>query len=182
MITPDISEVHVLEFCRGISTAPVCLIPVVPESGFEFGNCFNNVDTVVMERGGVAVYGWHLTEWPGVFIEAEQHSVWRRPDGFLLDPSPHRNGFSEIAFLPQPPLGIWTFQERRNKPLNNSHLVLDFLAAAADEGRERLKNGVASRQTIRRVQQQLARLVARYGSEPCGDARSPAALSKTTKP
>jgi hypothetical protein len=117
VITPDISLVHVREFCRGISAAEVCYVSVQPRLGFECGNCFNNVDSVVSESGGSAVYGWHITEWPGVFIEAEQHSVWRQSDGSLLDPSPHSHGFSRAAFLPDSALGEREFRDNVNQPL-----------------------------------------------------------------
>ena len=64
--------------------------------------CFPIVDEQIKAEGGTMVTGWALWEWPGVFIEAEFHAVWRSPDNSLVDLTPNRILPSEIAFLPDP--------------------------------------------------------------------------------
>ncbi|MFG0496894.1 hypothetical protein ACF8MH_06100 [Pseudomonas sp. YQ_13] len=49
------------------------------------GNCYWNVDAVVEEFGGTAVYGWDVSVWPKSHIVAMHHAVWQRPDGILED-------------------------------------------------------------------------------------------------
>lgn len=51
-------------------------------------HCFDNVAATVAARGGDSQHGWKIREWPGVYLEAEFHAVWRRPDGTLIDVSP----------------------------------------------------------------------------------------------
>ncbi|EHR6439713.1 hypothetical protein HYO29_04070 [Vibrio parahaemolyticus] len=49
------------------------------------GLCYWNVDELVRNYGGEAVYGWQFFIWPKRYIEAMHHAVWRTPDGKLFD-------------------------------------------------------------------------------------------------
>ena len=37
-----------------------------------------------------------------MFVEAEFHSIWRKPDGSLLDISPKKSATARVFFLPDP--------------------------------------------------------------------------------
>lgn len=49
------------------------------------GNCYWNVNAMVEDHGGSAVYGWDVMIWSKSHISAMHHAVWRRPDGSLVD-------------------------------------------------------------------------------------------------
>jgi len=52
-----------------------------------------------MMNGGQQVNGWAIWQWANVLVEAEAHSVWRSPEGELIDITPHVNGESQVLFL-----------------------------------------------------------------------------------
>lgn len=49
------------------------------------GHCYWNVDKLVRSNGGSAEYGWLILYWPGLYVEALHHAVWRTPGGALVD-------------------------------------------------------------------------------------------------
>ncbi len=75
-------------------------VPVQPEGNCQPGRCFDNVDAIVRQFGGSTQHGWSMRERPSVFVEAEFHAVWRRPDGALIDVTPRTDGAAGILFLP----------------------------------------------------------------------------------
>lgn len=83
------------------ATAPSC-VPVRPVPGSLKNECFSNVQKHAAEHGGSLVCGWSIVEWPGVFLEAEFHGVWRSPDGELVDVTPNQLEVAEILFAPDP--------------------------------------------------------------------------------
>lgn len=48
------------------------------------GHCYWNVADRVARSGGTAVLGWKIQYWPGLFVIAVHHSIWRDPDTHLL--------------------------------------------------------------------------------------------------
>jgi hypothetical protein len=62
-------------------------------------DCFEDVRREIEKHGGSIQHGWVVWEWPGVFIEAEFHAVWRDKDGELLDVTPKRDGKEKILFV-----------------------------------------------------------------------------------
>lgn len=49
------------------------------------GNCYRNSHDVARSNGGSAQPCWALTWFPGHFVEALHHAVWRRADGTLME-------------------------------------------------------------------------------------------------
>ncbi|MGE8360434.1 hypothetical protein [Pseudomonas sp.] len=99
---PAIStDSHVINLCCKIVTDAQPLIinssplPDAPEK-----ECFQIVAGHIEKNGGEAVYGWAIWEVPGVYIEAEFHSVWRSPEGELRCLTPFPLPFETILFLP----------------------------------------------------------------------------------
>ena len=99
MITPDIEAPHVRDFSERLCDSPLYYIRVNPPGGSEENRCERNVLAVVRKFGGKAIYGWHVSEWPGVYISGRHHVVWRSPDGQMIDATPHGMGFHHIAFI-----------------------------------------------------------------------------------
>lgn len=64
--------------------------------------CFEAVRKQVQTHGGQQVYGWHIRECKGVFIEAEFHCVWRSPNGQLIDVAAHPVPRKSITFVVDP--------------------------------------------------------------------------------
>jgi hypothetical protein len=70
-------------------------------AGYISGACHLNVAHRVQHHGGERVFGWMI--WTGpMFTEGEFHSVWRSPDGELLDITPRADGEKFILFVPDP--------------------------------------------------------------------------------
>jgi|tagenome__1003787_1003787.scaffolds.fasta_scaffold20811780_2 hypothetical protein len=61
--------------------------------------CFGNVRQRVSLHGGQIVFGWAIWIWPRVFVEAEHHAIYERPDGTWIDVTPQSN-HDQILFLP----------------------------------------------------------------------------------
>lgn len=82
------------------------MIPRQPEARYTasdspdlLGDCHNNVIAQVALRGGEHVYGWIVWVANKIF-DFEFHSVWRSPEGKLIDITPRRDGEKQILFLP----------------------------------------------------------------------------------
>lgn len=102
----------VRKFCRQISPneEPVMLW-IDAEEGSKPLNCFDEVRSRVERDGGTACLGWAIREWPGVFIDAEHHAVYRRDDDELIDITPALDGERKRLFLPDSS-AIYDFEEK----------------------------------------------------------------------
>lgn len=49
------------------------------------GQCYTNVRNTVSRHGGEAVLCYVFSWWPGLFIEALHHAIWKSPSGDLID-------------------------------------------------------------------------------------------------
>lgn len=93
-ITPEIIRI------AGNGRMPVW-IDVDPRVGSMRAECFENVARAVEAEGGLAVMGWIIWQREGVWVEAEHHAVWRRPDGSLRDVTAHGGRRIAIAVPPR---------------------------------------------------------------------------------
>ena len=93
-------------------------VDVRPKHGEDANECFHVVRRQVATVGGGAIIGWSIWELPGLFVEAEFHSVWRSPDGEHIDLTPKNEPTARILFLPTPDR---TYDGR---PLNNVRRAL----------------------------------------------------------
>lgn len=75
-------------------------VEVSPIDSGSKNDCFIHVPERVAAEGGSQVTGWSLWELPGVFVEAEAHSVWLRPDGQYRDIAPKNSATARVLFLP----------------------------------------------------------------------------------
>ncbi len=103
LIVPKKNHRFVDALCSKIvpNTVPI-RVPVSPDRKAQLNECFFNVRKKMEREGGNILHGWCLWEFPGLFIEAEFHSLWIAPNGGLLDITPKQDGESEILFLPDP--------------------------------------------------------------------------------
>jgi hypothetical protein len=99
---PEVLFPHVKNFCEKISTEYPIYISVKPESNFQVGECFKNVDEVIKNKGGHRILGWRIWEWYGIMIEAELHAVWLSPSEEMIDITPSPLFFDKILFLTDP--------------------------------------------------------------------------------
>lgn len=128
-ITPTLGDAHVLEFCAsvvpGSSTYVVECMPLFREP---FNECFAIVPKQIAAHGGSQLTGWTIWEVPGVYIEAEFHAVWQRPDGVIVDITPRPVYFPSILFLPDPERQYVGRQvDNVRKPLVQDKDVVRFL-------------------------------------------------------
>ncbi|WP_105282906.1 hypothetical protein [Escherichia sp. MOD1-EC5457] len=71
-IPAQLDTPETLNFClQVVPDAHAVLIKNEPFSGAEVMDCFSNVEMVIEQNGGRAVYGWAIWQVPGVYIEAE---------------------------------------------------------------------------------------------------------------
>ena len=73
-------------------------------------------------------------EWPGVYLEAEYHAVWRNPEGALVDLTPKDVPTKKILFLADPSRP-YDGRRRRNEmsPLADHEAIRDFIDACNEE-------------------------------------------------
>lgn len=101
MTPADISAPHVIAFCREIEPRAEPIQTLYrPAPGAPERECFPIVQQHANTHGGELVTGWAIWEWPGVFIEAEFHGVWRSPEGLCIDLTPRRAPYERTTFLP----------------------------------------------------------------------------------
>jgi len=134
--TPRRIDGTVRDFCRNLnrSVEPV-YVDVRPGQADTRAECFFNVRRYVEGFGGAFAYGWSVRMWERVYMEAEHHAVWRRPDGALLDVTPMRSHEARILFVRDDRRtfdfeGMWRRDNVRHA-LAADALVVDFLDAAA---------------------------------------------------
>lgn len=100
-IPAQLDTPETLNFClQVVPDAHAVLIKNEPFSGAEVMDCFSNVEMVIEQNGGRAVYGWAIWQVPGVYIEAEFHCIWENDAGEMLDITPYPYRTENILFLP----------------------------------------------------------------------------------
>jgi hypothetical protein len=175
MITPDIEAPHVRDFSEHLCASPLYYIPVNPPGGSEENWCERNVLAVVRKFGGEAIYGWHVSEWPGVYISGRHHVVWRSPDGQMIDATPHGMGFHHIAFIDDARVSDGFCKSPTVvHGLADDPLIDDVLETARClevdlmRSEPHVEQPTPEPQLLSRLQALLEQLVARYGPEPRG--------------
>ena len=128
-ITPMLDDAHVLAFCDSVVPAScVYVAQCFPLLGEPFNECFSIVPKQIAAHGGNQLTGWAIWEVPGVYIEAEFHAVWQRPDGQIVDISPRPFYFPSIIFLPDSKRQYVGRQvDNIRKPLVRDQHVIRFL-------------------------------------------------------
>jgi hypothetical protein len=67
-------------------------------------SCFWDVHNAVRNHGGSIIPGWRFYWWPGAYIAATHHAIWRKEDGSEVDLTPQYNsgkGISVFADIDQ---------------------------------------------------------------------------------
>jgi hypothetical protein len=109
-------------------------VDVVPLENVSANDCFIHVPERVRTEGGAAVFGWSLYELPGVFVEAEAHSVWLRPNGDYLDITPKNSKTGRVYFLPDSALRYEGHQINNiRKPVVHDPSIQAYLDTFTDE-------------------------------------------------
>ena len=95
----EVSE-PIRELCATLAPGqtPV-FVPVAEEPHARFGECCENVQTVVSEKGGILRSGWMIWERPNFLLCADRHACWDK-DGALIDVTPKPDEETRILFLP----------------------------------------------------------------------------------
>lgn len=129
---PDRVTSPIRRLCNRIHTGSVAtFIPVKPEPDGELSDCFAIVDGKIKRDGGSVCHGWAVWFLPGIMVEGEFHSVWRSPDGDLLDVSPNPLNAEKILFIPDP---IRLYEGRQvdniRVPLSKDPRVREFIELA----------------------------------------------------
>lgn len=136
MRPPKLIKPYVMTFARqvrrGTGGAPF-YVPCSPLQGVAQNECFSVVERHVAEHGGTRLIGWAVWERPRVYIEAEFHAIWRRPDGAHIDLAPRRLPIPRILFLAdQHRKHDGTQVDNVRKPLTKDKDVQRFLQLRAE--------------------------------------------------
>lgn len=174
---------YVLSFCRSVVPNPnPVYVEVRPTAGAQERDCFSVVAEQIRTNGGEEQIGWIIWEWPKVFLEAEFHSVWRQPDGELLDITPHAVQTTKVLFLPDPRRRYEGRQvDNRRHPLSSNPKIRQFIACwerrfkALNKGEMASYHGeVVATEELCRLHRELEQLeeglVRKYGVRKPGDA------------
>lgn len=127
--TPAKVTDKIMELCeRAVPEVAPVYVPVDVRVWSLPSECFQNVQRMVRERGGRQVNGWAIWQWANILVEAEAHSVWRSPEGQLMDITPHGNGEREILFLHDADM-VYSGQRIGSirQPLTDSLLVAEYI-------------------------------------------------------
>lgn len=134
-LLPRKDDIMVIQFCRDLcgDSLPIYVL-VHPDTDFLPVQCFQNVATKINRTGGEIVYGWEVSQYPRVYLEARHHAIWKSPSGQLIDVTPEEFGMRRILFLPDP--GLSRSQQenpRRRFPLSKDVRLVERYWALLDE-------------------------------------------------
>ena len=85
-----LSHPNLGEFCTQLRSQQEPFQVPLCERTMPIENCYWNVLAHVQQYGGAILFGWMLKHWPGLYLSAEHHAVWRRNDGEILDVTERR--------------------------------------------------------------------------------------------
>ncbi|HEX4145277.1 MAG TPA: hypothetical protein VHY91_17350 [Pirellulales bacterium] len=105
--TPAEITDQIKAFCRILNADDEpSFVPVVPVRNARVDDCYFNVGIAEKAGGGEPLHGWTIwifqNDEEPLFLDAEHHSVWRKPDRKLVDVSPRPDGETQILFHPDP--------------------------------------------------------------------------------
>lgn len=145
MKVPYKNKNYVISFCQHVCLGSKSIyVPVDPLPDKPINECFSIVPEHVASHGGEQKFGWSIWHWPMVFIEAEFHCIWKRPDGLLIDITPKLLPFDQILFLPDPNRHYEGRQiDNIRKPISHDPLVKQFISLAEERYRETNKGDLA---------------------------------------
>lgn len=189
--TPIKIDDTVLEFCLSVNSDNLPMfIPVIVETGAAIDECFGNVADKVAREGGERVFGWMIWLWPNTLIEGVFHSVWKNPNGSLIDITPKADHEKQILFLTD---GSQLYEGRRvnniRKSISTNGVVNDYILTSdalyyhmlqGDKGVDRRVSFEGEGlEILKWLKNQIDNLYGmiindngKHGPCPCGDGRS----------
>lgn len=133
-VTPSKKKDRVRSFCKEVcfGQKPV-YVSHEPLTGKPLKECFSIVPEHIVANGGKEKFGWVIFELPRVWLEAEFHVVWERPDGKLIDLTPREVPIDRILLLPDLKRKYEGIQVNSIiKPISQRKCVAKFIETAAD--------------------------------------------------
>lgn len=98
-----------LDLCQqvvGPDHAGPFFVDITPEVGAIPNQCHVIIEQLISQKGGEQVFGWSLWEFYVrdrlAWVEAQFHSLWRSPDGQLVDPTPDEDNELQRLFVCDP--------------------------------------------------------------------------------
>ena len=143
----------------------VIAVPPLPWKGAQAGRCYNNVQAMIRQRGGEAMFGWLLCEYgpvqlggsdqPPLYRRWMNHVLWRDGQGKLWEVSPctkenpaEKDRFISVSFLPDPAATFqvqsdhaWDTAPSRYEPLRPEGKLLVSYLHRAQEAKEPADRG-----------------------------------------
>lgn len=101
------SHADVTDQLRGFSesigaSGDFAVLPITGGKGMRPLDCFNNCVQQQRSMGGAIVYGWDWHQLADLLVVAEFHSVWRSPEGDLIDLTPRAVKVAMVTFSIDP--------------------------------------------------------------------------------
>jgi hypothetical protein len=103
--TPGRISEPIRTFCAEISASPPVFLRVTADTGANLGSCYEITAQRAEKIGGEVVYGWIISELPGVYLTAEHHAVVAK-DGWFIDRIPQSKDDARTLFLPDAEIGL----------------------------------------------------------------------------
>lgn len=133
--TPKTISPFILNSCQSITKETPRYIEILPTLGAEINNCFFNVKEQCENKGGQAILGWSVWEFPTVMIEFEFHAIWESPTGEQIDITPKPMEENKILFLPDNSKKFdyskpWIRTDNIRKAIFNHPLIDEFISLA----------------------------------------------------
>jgi hypothetical protein len=86
----SLSHPRLEEFCANLRCQGDPILVPLADRLLPIENCYWNVLSRIENQGGQILFGWMIRQWPGLYLAAEHHAVWKRPDGNIIDVTQRR--------------------------------------------------------------------------------------------
>ena len=167
MITPDIQSEHVRTFCSDISGGnKPHILQLAPHPKASLHQCVQNVKNIVSIYGGRAISGWHISEWPNLYLEGRTHDVWESPEGRIIDPTPTTMRFLNTVFVEDERVKDMKKHTSQIRLLVDDELLANFIAEGDLLNHEFYKTSIFPKERQKKIQILLNKIVEKYGDEP----------------
>lgn len=125
----DINE-EVKFFCIELekSNEPF-FVTVKPYHSSHYGECFENVNRYVNDKGGESLYGWSIWRTGDYLLHAEFHAIHKGKNGEFLDVTPYVKVSKQVLFLPSQLEYAQVRVPSRFFPLKEDVRITDFIGA-----------------------------------------------------
>jgi hypothetical protein len=108
--TPKPYDPDVKAVCQVLCGKNPVAVPIKVSPNSKDAWCWFNVSEKVRTEGGEAIHGWNIVAYKGIQLIALPHTVWKAPDGVLVDITPTQHpalSLDRVVFVADDYLQTW---------------------------------------------------------------------------